>query len=175
MSLRAVFLRGINVGGYNKVPMQALRSAVSDAGFGNVQTYIQSGNIVLDSNLAPDAVSKRVVDILHTRFQVDVAVLSLTKQQLDTLVRSLPETADPTRVYVHMYLAPTMDQMNTNQLQIYASPSETLLPMDDALILIAPDGIGRSKLAARISRQLNVTARNQRTLIKMRDMMADPQ
>jgi uncharacterized protein (DUF1697 family) len=70
----AVLLRGINVGGRNKVPMAALRDHLAEH-FGNVRSYIQTGNLVLDSDHPADQVAARIEQSLPAVFHLDSAVI----------------------------------------------------------------------------------------------------
>lgn len=66
-----VLLRGINVGGKNKIPMADLKSALHEAGFTDVSTYIQSGNVLLRSPLSAEAVSAGIEALLPQKFHLD--------------------------------------------------------------------------------------------------------
>ena len=66
-----VLLRGINVGGKNKVPMAALRGCLEELGFSDVSTYIASGNVVLRSKKGAKAVRAQVEKVLPERFDLD--------------------------------------------------------------------------------------------------------
>lgn len=93
MPAYVVLLRGINVGGKNKLPMAELARALLDAGFADVQTYIQSGNVLLRSDLAPAAVTETIEGLLPRRFTLDsslVRVLVLTREQLEAVVDTRP-------------------------------------------------------------------------------------
>lgn len=89
-----VLLRGINVGGKNKVPMAGLRTFLQDAGFTNVRTYIQSGNALLDSTQPPAAVRQAIEEGLPKAFALDsalVKVLVLTHDELAGIVADAPD------------------------------------------------------------------------------------
>lgn len=80
MSTYAVLLRGINVGGKNKVPMAELKACLEDGGFGDggfedVSTYIQSGNVLLRSGLGAREVEARIEAALPARFTLHSAVV----------------------------------------------------------------------------------------------------
>ncbi len=75
MTTYAVLLRGINVGGKNKIPMADLESCLEDAGFSDVETYIQSGNVILRSDLGVDALGEAIERLLPTRFEADGAAV----------------------------------------------------------------------------------------------------
>ena len=86
-------LRGINVGGRNKVPMAALREHL-EADFANVRTYIQSGNVVLDSDLPADEVAAHIDTRLPSAFTLDsdlVRVLVLESGAYREVVAAAPE------------------------------------------------------------------------------------
>ena len=68
-----VLLRGVNVGGRNKLAMPALREALEAAGMENVLTYVQSGNVVLDSAAKPDALARACAKVIADSFGMDVA------------------------------------------------------------------------------------------------------
>jgi uncharacterized protein (DUF1697 family) len=89
-----VLLRGINVGGRNKVPMGELRAVLEDLGFSNVSTYIASGNVFLDSDLSAAKVVAKIEGALPNAFNLDaelirIAVLSLP--ELEAVVKRRPK------------------------------------------------------------------------------------
>jgi uncharacterized protein (DUF1697 family) len=88
-----VLLRGINVGGKNKVPMAELRSVLEDAGFSNVSTYIASGNVLLDSSLKPAKVAETIEAALPKAFKLHselIKVAVLSKAELEAVVAKRP-------------------------------------------------------------------------------------
>ena len=94
MTAYLVLLRGINVGGKNKVPMAALRAALEDLGFENVSTYIASGNVFLDSKLSAAKVASKIEDALPKAFKLDaelIRVAVLTKAELEAVVKRRPK------------------------------------------------------------------------------------
>jgi uncharacterized protein (DUF1697 family) len=88
-----VLLRGINVGGKNKVPMAELRSMLERLGFENVSTYIASGNVFLDSDLPPGKVAEKIEAELPKAFKLHAEVLRvavLSREQLESVVAKRP-------------------------------------------------------------------------------------
>lgn len=78
----AALLRGINVGGKNKVPMAALRSLLSERGFAEVTSYIASGNVLLSSELpGPAEVAAQFEALLREGFAVDTRVLVIPRER----------------------------------------------------------------------------------------------
>lgn len=87
-------LRGINVGGKNKLAMAELRQCLEDLGFSNVSTYIASGNVLLESDKKPDEIQKLIEDVLPTRFKLDselIKVLVLSHDQLQAVIENKPK------------------------------------------------------------------------------------
>jgi uncharacterized protein (DUF1697 family) len=91
MTSYLVLLRGINVGGKNKVPMAELRKLLESLGFENVSTYIASGNVFLDSDLSAPKVAAKIEAALPKTFKLDTELLRvavLTKAQLEAVVKN---------------------------------------------------------------------------------------
>ena len=89
-----VLLRGINVGGKNKVPMGELRELLADLGFENVRTYIQSGNVILQSDLKAATVARKIEKALPERFKLDtelIRVLVLSRAELEAAIDKRPK------------------------------------------------------------------------------------
>jgi len=88
-----VLLRGINVGGKNKVPMARLRSVLEELGYSSVSTYIASGNVILRSDRPAREIKRQIEEALPRTFRLDselVAVLVLSRAQLQSMVDHKP-------------------------------------------------------------------------------------
>jgi uncharacterized protein (DUF1697 family) len=88
-----VLLRGINVGGKNKVPMASLRTCLENLGFSDVSTYIASGNVFLVSDARPPEIQEQIERALPKCFKLDtelIKVLVLTRKQLQAIVENKP-------------------------------------------------------------------------------------
>ena len=93
MTRYLVLLRGINVGGKNKLPMAALRELLESHGHTKVSTYIASGNVILSSDQSAAAIKREIEGALPRTFKLDsdlIAVLVLTQAQLRAVVRKRP-------------------------------------------------------------------------------------
>jgi uncharacterized protein (DUF1697 family) len=104
MTSYLVLLRGINVGGKNKVPMAELRTVLEDLGFSNVSTYIASGNVFLDSDLAASTIAKKIESALPKAFKLDSEVVNvavLSRDQLEAIVKKRPRGfgGEPTKYH----------------------------------------------------------------------------
>ena len=90
MTTYLVLLRGINVGGKNKVPMARLRELLEELGYSDVSTYIASGNVILSSDSSAGDIKQQIEEALPKAFRLDselVAVLVLDRAQLQAVVR----------------------------------------------------------------------------------------
>ena len=83
-------LRGINVGGRNKVAMADLRDAFEDGGYEAVRTYIQSGNVLFRSDLPAKSLEGNIEGLLERRFGVPLVVVVRSHTQLRKVVRKAP-------------------------------------------------------------------------------------
>jgi len=89
-----ILLRGINVGGRNKVPMVGLRALLTDLGFANVRTYIQSGNAILQSDLEAETIARRIEAAMPGRFTLDTSVIRvhvLSRAGLEAVIDERPK------------------------------------------------------------------------------------
>jgi uncharacterized protein (DUF1697 family) len=87
-------MRGINVGGKNKVSMADLRKCLEELGFANVSTYIASGNIILESDKRPDEIRTQIEKALIKSFKFDselIKVLVLSRKQLQSVIDNKPK------------------------------------------------------------------------------------
>ena len=89
-----ILLRGINVGGKNKMPMSDLKKCLGDLGFSNVSTYIASGNVILKSDKSAKEVQAQIEKALPEHFELDselIKVLVLTRDQFQAVIEDKPE------------------------------------------------------------------------------------
>lgn len=94
MTRYLVLLRGINVGGKNKVPMAALRELLEGLGYSDVATYIASGNVILSSDRPPDEIKGEIEEALPKAFRLDselISVLVLGRAELRDVVKNKPK------------------------------------------------------------------------------------
>ena len=94
MNSYLILLRGINVGGKNKITMARLKILLEDLGFSNVSTYIASGNVFLKSSKSADEIKTQIEKTLPKSFQLDselIKVLVLTPKQLKDVVENRPK------------------------------------------------------------------------------------
>ena len=169
-------LRGINVSGQKKIKMADLRTYLGDAGLQDVQTYIQSGNIVFKSENADKAeLAQKISDEIKEAYGFDVPVLVLTADYLQSAIEQntyFKAGKDISKLYV-TFLAekPSEEKIATLEAVDY-SPEEFILH-ETHLDFYFPNGYGRSKLNNNFfERKLKVSAttRNWKTINKLLDM-----
>lgn len=93
MQQYVILLRGINVGGKNKVPMAQLKTYLEELGFTNVSTYIASGNVILQSPKAPHEIEEHIEKTLPHAFKLDSSIIkirALTHNELKAIVHNKP-------------------------------------------------------------------------------------
>lgn len=177
MQTYIILLRGINVGGNNLVPMKALTQVLTDAGFSQIKTYIQTGNILLQSphsSHESDAaqLEQDIAKLIDTHFGFTPDIMQLSLSEFSTAAVNNPYKDKPGNT-VHCYFCQQLPSPDEARLKELATSIEEYRIEGRVLYLHAPDGIGRSKLAANIEKCLKVpaTARNLNTVNKLLDMV----
>ena len=174
MSISIVLLRGINLGSANRVAMPALRAELAEAGFEHVRTYVQSGNIVLDSDLEPDQLAETVSRLLAERFGLVAAVVTRTAEQLAQVVAANPFSEEAAENPKALQVTFRRDQVTpeiVTALEARATPGEKVAGNGREIYSWHPDGIARSKLAFAITpRDSPATARNWGTVTALLEM-----
>ena len=177
MQTYVALFRGINVGGSHLLPMKQLTLMLEQNGCSAVQTYIQSGNAVFRSATNDCAdLAKRVTAAVSKHHGFEPHVLVLTRRELERAVAQNPFTRpgqDPRTVHFFFLIARPKNP-DLKALEALKTKTEQFVLRENVFYLYTPDGLGRSKLAARVERLLGVaaTARNARTVAKLAEMTA---
>jgi uncharacterized protein (DUF1697 family) len=175
MANYAALLRAVNIGG-RSLAMAELRVLFGELGFADVQTYVQSGNVVFSSRSRDERKLRRVIEQgIHERFGFDVPVMVRSHEDLDAVLRTNPyrsDDDDPTHLVV-MFLdtEPKAAAVRAVDGAIHAPDVFTVVGRE--VYLHVPNGFGRSKLTNDFfERRLGVraTARNWRTVGKLLDL-----
>jgi len=174
MSRSVALLRGINVGGKHRLPMAALVAVFERLGHRHIETCIQSGNVVFAHRAPADAASiTRAIEDAHG-FAPHVLLLDSAAWQ--AVVTANPYPADAGKA-LHVFFFDTLPEApDVAKLEALKSPTEAFTLGAHALYLLAPEGIGRSKLAAGVEKALGVpvTARNGNTVAQISALLAHP-
>jgi len=162
-----VLLRGINVGGKNLIPMKELVEVLKEHDYQNIKSYIQSGNIVLQSQKLPDDIAS----IIQRRFGIEPLVYVLEEPEFNAAIENNPYRS-PKGKDIHFYFCEDKPKIDTLKVERYKSGSEEFHLDGKVVYLYAPDGIGRSKLVANMESCLGVSAtgRNLNTIYKLQQM-----
>jgi uncharacterized protein (DUF1697 family) len=178
MPKQIVLLRGINIGSRNRISMPELRDALGAAGFDDVQTYLQSGNVVLSSKSSAEQVARTCERLIKQEFKLDIPVVTRTRAQLAKVVERNPlaaVAADPKRYQVS-FLAGKLSPDVVRKLEAAAVPAEEFVVDGREVYAWHPNGVGRSKLWTLLAgRGLGVTAtaRNWTTVTSLLELADD--
>jgi uncharacterized protein (DUF1697 family) len=156
-----VLLRGINLGPRNRIAMPRLRSVLEAAGFTDVATYVQSGNVVLTTRKKPDRVAEECARLIETELGLDIAVVVRTRDELAAIVERNPlgDVAVKPKRYQVSFLAEKPSPGLVEQLAAAAVGDERFVAIGRELYAWHPDGVARSKLWGRLAgRDLGITA-----------------
>ena len=164
-------LKGINVGGHKKVPMAELRELLTKSGFENVQTYIQSGNVLLRSSekniqKIEDTIKKSILDY----FGFEVSVLIKTRQDLQQIFDNSPFSEEEKQKSYFMMLhdTPNAESVKIASQKVYEGEDYQII--NDCIYYYSAKGFGQSKFNTNfVERKLNTfaTARNYNTMVKL--------
>ncbi len=189
MASHIALLRGINVGGRNKVPMAELRDVVTSLGHDQVKTYIQSGNVLFSTAEKDTAkLAAALEKAITASFGLSVSVVVLSRDELAGILdrNPYPDEANPKLVHV-VFLnarlpADILKRITAAEHTAADKGSrDTLTVTDGALYVNTPDGFGRSELAVALFRIIGApgksgvaaTARNWATCTKLLSMCED--
>jgi uncharacterized protein (DUF1697 family) len=172
---QAVLLRGVNVGGRNKLAMPALREALKGVGMRDVATYLQSGNVVLDADADPDELARRCEALIADRFGLTVAVVVRSCDELARVVRRDPlgDVAEQPKLYQVSFCSAAPSPEAVRKAGERAVEGEQLVVDGREIYAWFPHGVGRSRLAAQLARQdfgVVATARNWTTVTKLLEL-----
>jgi len=173
-----VLLRGINVGGSNKLPMHELVTALEAGGFEEVRTYIQSGNaVVRTAHEIPDDAAEQISRSIEKSRGFAPHVLVLSARDLERAISGNPYPTEAGKA-LHFYFLDGVlaAKAAVDRLEELKAASESFTLHGRVLYLHASDGIARSKLAASVERLLGVpaTARNWNTVARLAEMAGVP-
>ena len=158
MPTHVALLRGINVGGNNKIAMADLRDVVASLGHTDVSTYIQSGNVLFTARETDtDALAADLERAIEQAFGLRPRVIVLSRAELAQVISDNPYTAEPNPKYVHAMFFPAVpgQQMRESvaaaeQQAAEKGGSDEATVVGRTLFLHTPDGYGRSDVLSEI-------------------------
>src|SRR6266700_7146623 len=171
MPTYVAMLRGINVSGHKMIKMEALRASFCALKLSNVQTYVQSGNVVFEvGNGSVAALSEKIEQRILRDFGFSVPVFLRTAKELEEIIKDNPflkETdIDHSKLHV-TFLSDAAPKTALESLQPLAAQSERFRVLGRQVYLYCPEGYGRTKLSnTAIEKKLSVgaTTRNWKTV-----------
>ena len=175
MTAWAILFRG--VGGATQLPTRPLREALTQAGFGQVRTYINSGNAVLTSPLPRELVIHTIAELCAREFGFGKDVYAVTGEEWAVLVERNPfpkAVVAPTTLHAAV-LAGEPDPARVAALRTLGAGADRIEIVGGVAYLHTPQGFGRSKLAERFDRGIGVpnTARNWNTVLRLLEMVSE--
>jgi uncharacterized protein (DUF1697 family) len=172
MTVYIILFRG--VGGATQLPVKPLREKLTEAGFEKVATYINSGNALLESELARDKVVAEVAEICKRELGFDKDVYAVTRGEWAKLIKAnpFPEALETPKFQHAAVLAEKPDAAKIEALRQAASPGERIEVVGQVAYLHTPNGFGTSKLAVKFDKGIGVpnTARNWNTVVRLGEM-----
>lgn len=177
MSRRVVLLRGINVVGNSRLPMKELVAILESLGARDVRTWLQSGNAVFEaSDRVAQALARRLPGAIEERRGFAPHTIVVDAAAVEKAMRGNPfreGEAEPSTLHLG-FLDSVPPRPDRAALKALATETERFALKGRVFYLHAPDGIGRSKLAAAAERKIGVpmTMRNWRTVGKLRELLA---
>jgi uncharacterized protein (DUF1697 family) len=169
-------LRGINLGPNRRIAMAELREHLTAVGYRDVRTYLQSGNVLLGSEAAPDVVARELAAHIEARFAIQVDVVVRTREELAEVVARNPLAVvannDPKRYQV-TFLAGEPDEALVARITAAARPPEAVAFAGREIFAWHPEGISRSPLSLALAdRRLGLvaTARNWNTVTSLLEL-----
>lgn len=181
MAVFIALLRGINVGGKNRIKMAELKQRLAASGLIRVETYIQSGNVLFEAAAQAETLRRKLEDELEQNFGIATPVILRTAGELAQLIRDCPFSeaeikraeslnSEGESLYVHLLTqAPAPEQIA--ELNLYRSAADDYRLKNREVYLLLSHSIRNSRLANSLAK-LTVpgTVRNWKTLCKLQDL-----
>ena len=171
---RIALLRGINIGPRQRVSMPELRELIEGLGYTDVETLVQSGNVVFTSRAAPATLEKKLEQEIELQLGVDPAVVVRTRDELAAAIDANPFDVPSNPKDLHLtFLSGEPDAHAREKLEATDFGVDRLAFAGREIYILYEDGMGRSELAKQLTRaKLGVTAtdRNWNTVTKLLEM-----
>ncbi|NJB36729.1 DUF1697 domain-containing protein [Croceivirga sp. JEA036] len=169
-----VFLRGINVSGQKMIKMADLKLALAPE-FETVITYIQSGNLVVESGLSPLEIQQKIGAIIQKKYAFEVPVIVISSSDLKTILDNNPFKNQEEKNLYFCLLKEKPDSDIEKRFKLLAFENEEFYMTAKCIYLNCYKGYGRAKLNNNYVEQklkVEATTRNLKTMLKMLELSA---
>lgn len=163
-------LRGINVGRHRKIPMTELRELLINSGFKNVKTYIQSGNVILQSNRNSEIIKSQIEQKLLKHFGFEVIVLVKSKSQFQNIYSNCPFSNTEKEKSYFIMLDDKPNEVGLKEVEQLQIEGEKFEITKNCIYFFSANGYGRTKFNSNFFERklkVNATARNNKTMLKL--------
>lgn len=177
MNTFIVFLRGVMPTGKNRVPMARLRAELSNAAFGNVRTYIQSGNALVDTDLDASAVESRIREVIRDKIGTELSIVARTPAQIEKVLKDNPFGTQESERTFYTFFRTVPDAAKVASLSSQDFTPDKIAFSETGAFVFVPGAYARSKLSNNnLERKLGVSAttRNGNTLRALLALAARP-
>jgi len=170
MNTYLALLRGINVGGHKKILMTDLKSVFGKLGFKNVQTYIQSGNVIFQSNFSSQECELKIFEAILEECGWEVPVLVKTPSEIKSILDDCPFPQEKKEKSYFVLLQSVPSSSTISEIEKVSYPNEEFIITNSCVYLYSELGAAKAKLSTNFfERKLKVkaTARNYNTMVKL--------
>jgi uncharacterized protein (DUF1697 family) len=168
-----VFIKGINVGGNTKVSMSELKAELIAKKYKNVETVLNSGNLIVESENSKEFIRNEIIDVIKLVFAIDTDVFVLNTDDLEVIINNLPdfniEKIDNAKLLIYFFNK-SIPQDKIKNIGNNNKIVEQYNYMNNCLYVYYINGVGKSALTTNYIDKIcgiNSTGRNLNTLIKM--------
>ncbi|MGK0190052.1 MAG: hypothetical protein ACI9R3_005872 [Verrucomicrobiales bacterium] len=177
-TIYVALLRGINVGGKNRIPMKELAPLCAALGWKSVETYLQTGNVIFTSTRAASTLESDLERAIVSHFDFSIPIIVRNAIDFEKCIVESPlknqAKTDPSRVLLYLAKRPIDNDAHRN-LESRSTAGECVFVYHQSLWIHFPSGVGSSKLtSAVIDKAVGSTAtgRNWNTASKIREMLS---
>lgn len=172
-------LRGINVSKHHRISMQDLKNLATELGLSRVSTYLASGNLLFESNLAGKDIQRLLSDSIAIKFGYSVNILIKNHTQLTEIMNENPfagQEFDTTRTLFASMLWEPLSQDAIKQVEALSTENERMIVKGSVIYTLllrsyfSKSVMGRSFLSTKL--RIQMTSRNWNTITKLTDQLA---
>ncbi|BBH20473.1 hypothetical protein Back11_18180 [Paenibacillus baekrokdamisoli] len=176
MAIYIALLRGINVGGKKKIKMSELKTALQTMGLARVQTYIQSGNVLFESDEGPASLRSRIEQEILSVFDMSVTVILRSAEEFEAIIANDPyadvSLSEGESIHISVLLeAPSQEEINV--LARYSDEKDEFHIHGSEMYFYFRQSVLDSQLAKNLQKLGGTgTSRNRSTIIKLAALAA---